>query len=106
MHPIDQILFRLVLLPKWFFKKQGVDLKHLKVLRDAKLTMDNRIPASLTPNNKKKKKSGKNLSMSRLLSNLFLGLMLSFTLSFGEDALIKFVLYFSSYMLVLRMRLV
>lgn len=106
MHPIDQILLRLVLLPKWFFKKQGVDLMHLKVLLDAKLTMDNRIPASLTPNNKKKKKSGKNLSMSRLLSNLFLGLMLSFTLSFGEDALIKFVLYFSSYMLIMSMMLI
>src|SRR5574344_121339 len=106
MHPIDQILLRLVLLPKWFFKKQGVDLMHLKVLLDAKLTMDNRIPASLTPNNKKKKKSGKHLSMSTLLSNLFFGLMLSFTLSFGEDALIKFVLYFSSYMLIMSMMLI
>jgi ABC-2 type transport system permease protein len=47
MNIINKFLLRAALLPKPLFKKMGIDVRHLKVILETKLLMDDRRPTTL-----------------------------------------------------------
>jgi ABC-2 type transport system permease protein len=109
MNDIDRFFLYLFLFPRRLFVRQGIDIGQLEAILDAKLTMDNRRPASLLPRRKKnsEKKTGvRNSSFGTMLTSFLMGFFMLYTFAIGEDIQTKLTSYFSIFMLMLCMALI
>jgi len=86
MNFIDEFFLRLALLPAFLYDRLKIDRRQLRAILTAKLTMDNRRQSALGGG---KKKTVSSASLTMMLSQLFLGLILLITLAIAEDMATK-----------------
>jgi len=107
MNFIDKFFLWLVLLPTAVYRKLNVDQNQLKAVLTAKLTMDNRRPASFGGRNRGKEK--KDISKATLFTMggaLMMGLIMLFTFSAGADMVTKLSLYLSMFIFMICITLI
>jgi len=107
MNFIDQFFLWLVLLPTAVYRKLNVDLNQLKAVLTAKLTMDNRRPASFGGRNRgKEKKEISKATLSTMAGALFMGLIMLYTFGVGVDMVTKLSLYLSMFIFMICITLI
>jgi hypothetical protein len=108
MNFIDQFFLWLVLLPSGIYEKLHVDQKQLKAVLTAKLTMDNRRPASFGGLNRRggEKKEISKATLSTMGGALMMGLIMLFTFSVGTDMVTKLSMYMSMFIFMICITLI
>lgn len=113
MNAIDRFFLRFFLLPQRLYEKQGVNILHLKAILTAKLTMDNRRPASLmalsqqqTKKQLKQQAEVNNSTRKTMWAAFFMGIVLLFSLFAGHDALTRMTMYCTLFIFMLCMTLI
>ncbi|HET9569913.1 MAG TPA: hypothetical protein VFP20_00680 [Bacteroidales bacterium] len=107
MNFIDKFFLWLVLLPVALYQKLGVDLNQLKAVLTAKLTMDNRRPASFGNRSRgKEKKVISKATLSTMFGSLMTGLMMLFSFGMGADMVTKLSMYLSMFIFMICITLI
>jgi len=107
MNFIDKFFLWLVLLPTAVYRKLNVDLNQLKAVLTAKLTMDNRRPASFGGRSRgKEKKEISKATLSTMAGALMMGLIMLYTFGVGVDMVTKLSLYLSMFIFMICITLI
>ena len=97
----------MLLLPKGYYTRMGVNIAQLRAILTAKLLMDDRRPIHLNRKNKKAEgKPSKYAGIGRLFISGLLGLVLIFPLITKADELVKILIVFSFLIIILSMMLI
>lgn len=108
MNFIDKFFLWLVMLPVSVYQKLGVDMVQLKAVLIAKLTMDNRRPASfggLRRSGKEKKEMSK-ATLVTMGGALMMGLIMLYTFGVGVDMLTKLSMYMTMFLFMICITLI
>jgi len=108
MNFIDKFFLWLVLLPVSIYRKLGVDMVQLKAVLIAKLTMDNRRPASFGGRNRggKEKKEISKATLGTMGGALMMGLIMLYTFGVGVDMLTKLSMYMTMFIFMICITLI
>lgn len=107
MNFIDKFFLWLVMLPVAVYQKLGVDMLQLKAVLVAKLTMDNRRPASFgSRNSGKVKKVVSKATLGTMLAAFMTGLMMLFSFALGTDLLTKLSMYMTMFIFMICVTLI
>lgn len=99
---MKKLLTRLLLSPKAFYERAGIQFDKLKAILETKLLMQGRIPLELIGSTKKQKpRTGRWAGLLGFIFSLFFGLTLIFPLISDIQWILSLVLFFSIYMLIL-----
>ncbi|MDR1726551.1 MAG: hypothetical protein LBT74_01245 [Acidobacteriota bacterium] len=96
MNFIDRILLRIALLPSSLYGGLGVDVRQLRAILSAKLTMDNRRPAFGGGGRKERKAA----SLGMMAGQLLAGIFLLFSFAIGESALTRLTVFMSMFLVM------
>src|SRR5690242_2078894 len=98
MNIVNKFLLQVALLPKPFFKKMGVDIRHLKVILETKLVMDDRRPSTLHQVRANRKEKAVNMAtLGTMFISALLGLFYVVAFSIGQDKITQLCIYFSMF---------
>ena len=104
---MKKLLLKLLLLPKGYYTRMGVNIAQLRAILTAKLLMDDRRPIHLNRKNKKTEgKPSKYAGIGRLFISGLLGLVLIFPLLTKADVLVKILIVYSFLIIILSMMLI
>jgi ABC-2 type transport system permease protein len=108
MNIVDRFFLWFFLLPKQLYVKAGIDIKQLQAILTAKLTMDNRRPASLMGNRRGKsnKQELNGSSLKTMLGALLMGLIMLYTFGIGVDTLTKLTFFCTMFIFMLCLTLI
>src|SRR4051794_16456894 len=102
MNIINSTLLRFALLPSAIYRKMGVNTQHLKVILNAKLTMDDRRPNTFQQIQRKRNNKPINLAtLGTMLWSAVMGSVFLLSFMFGKSYETKFTIYFSFYVTIL-----
>jgi hypothetical protein len=107
MNIINRFLLGVVLSPKAFYKKLGVNISHLKAILTTRLIMDDRRPNTFQQ--AQQKKPGKpvgSATTGTMLMSAVLGLFYLYAFKAGQEYATKLTLYFSMYIFMLASTLI
>jgi len=107
MNFIDNFFLWLVMLPTAIYQKLNIDQNQLKAVLTAKLTMDNRRPASFGGRNRgKEKKEISKATLSTMAGALMMGLIMLYTFAIGTDMVTKLSMYMSMFIFMICITLI
>ncbi len=107
MNFIDKFFLWLVLLPVSLYRSLGVDTTQLRAILSAKLTMDNRRPASFGNHRRKKEKKEVNgATLKTIFGSLVMGLLMLFAFAVGNGMLTKLSLFMTMFIFMVCLTLI
>lgn len=107
MNFIDRFLLRVVMLPTFLYDKLGVDTPQLRAILTAKLTMDNRRPASFGMQKRRSdKKEINGATLKMILSGLIMGLFMLFSFAVGNGMVTKLALFMTMFIFMVCLTLI
>jgi ABC-2 type transport system permease protein len=107
MNFIDKFFLWLVLQPAFIYRKLGVNRLQLYAVLSAKLTMDNRRPASFGGRNRgKEKKEISKATLTTMGGALMMGLIMLYTFGIGNDMVTKLAMYMSMFIFMICITLI
>lgn len=104
---MNRLLVHILLSPRFFYRKLGVNIAQLKAILSTKLLMDERRPNSLQQvQQKKSDKPTKASTLGTMIMAAFLGIVFIFPLLLTNDHLTQFTLFFTLLVFFLSMMLI
>lgn len=102
MNWINRFFLAILLAPKGFYRKLGVDLNQLRSILSYKLIMDDRRPNSIHQTQKRKQeKPIRQATLGTMLYSMIIGAFFLVGFALGKDDGTKFTIYYSMYIFIL-----
>jgi len=104
---LKKLLLKLLLLPRGYYTRMGVNITQLRAILTAKLLMDDRRPIHLNRKNKKTEAKPSNfVGIFRFFLSLLLGIVLIFPLISDANKLVKMGILFTLLFIILSLMLI
>lgn len=102
MNKVNQLFFRLVLLPLPLLGKAGIDTAQLKLILRYKLIMDDRHPNTFQQTSGRQRKEGvSNATIGTMLMALMMGMLSIIAFLVGSDDITHFSIFFMAFLFML-----
>ncbi|MDE3253751.1 MAG: hypothetical protein KGO92_13170, partial [Bacteroidota bacterium] len=102
MNWINRFFLAILLIPKGFYRKLGIDLNQLQSILTYKLLMDDRRPNSIHQTQKRKQEKPIRLAtLGTMLYSMIIGIFFLVGFVLGKDEATKFTIYYSMYLFML-----